>query len=190
MINGAGELLREVLADDPHKVYAGLLTVLLRMVFILFAEDRGLLSNDALYSNYYSITGLFERLRAEAGRFPDTMDLRYGAWAQLLTLFRLIYDGGSHGELRLPARKGYLFDPGKYPFLEGRPSQSGNVEKSEYDIPHVSGWSDFSGVLKNLLVLDGERLNYRTLDVEQIGSVYETIMGFNLEHRPGAQYCD
>ncbi len=36
-------------------------------------------------------------------------------------------------------------------------------------------------VLSNLLILDGERLSYRTLDVEQIGSVYETIMGFELE---------
>jgi len=36
-------------------------------------------------------------------------------------------------------------------------------------------------VLKNLLILDGERLSYRSLDVEQIGSVYETMMGFDLE---------
>ena len=36
-------------------------------------------------------------------------------------------------------------------------------------------------VLRNLLMLDGERLSYRTLDVEQIGSVYETMMGFGLE---------
>ncbi|MBX6311686.1 MAG: N-6 DNA methylase, partial [Isosphaeraceae bacterium] len=36
-------------------------------------------------------------------------------------------------------------------------------------------------MLQNLLILDGERLSYRTLDVEQIGSVYETMMGFSLE---------
>ena len=52
------------------------------------------------------------------------MDQRYGAWAQLLTLFRLVYDGGRHGGLQLPARKGYLFDPDRYPFLEGRPKGS------------------------------------------------------------------
>ena len=39
-------------------------------------------------------------------------------------------------------------------------------------------------VLENLLILDGERLSYRTLDVEQIGSVYETMMGFDLESGP------
>ena len=37
----------------------------------------------------------------------------------------------------------------------------------------------------SLLSLDGEKLSYRTLDVEQIGSVYETVMGFTVETRPG-----
>ena len=36
-------------------------------------------------------------------------------------------------------------------------------------------------VLQNLMMLDSERLSYRTLDVEQIGSVYEAIMGFRIE---------
>jgi len=91
---------------DPDIVYRGLLTTLLRMVFILYAEDRGLLSTDPVYLNYYSITGLYERLRIDDGQYPDTMDQRFGAWAQLLTLFHLIYIGGSHGALRIPAREG------------------------------------------------------------------------------------
>ncbi len=172
-----GQLLHDILAKDPNQVYAGLLTVLMRLVFILYAEDRGLLSTDSVYVNYYSVTGLFERLRADAGRFPDTMTHRYGAWAQLLTLFRLIHEGGSHAGFQIPARKGYLFDPERYLFLEGR-SVSSAAESTT--IPRVSDGVLFQ-VLSNLLILDGERLSYRTLDVEQIGSVYETIMGFNLE---------
>jgi hypothetical protein len=138
-----GELLRDVLAKDPNHVYAGLLTVLMRLVFVLFAEDRGLLSNDPVYANFYSVIGLFNRLRADHGRYPDTMDQRYGAWAQLLTLFRLIYEGGSHGNLKIPARRGYLFDPARYPFLgscqlsvvgcrlgEGHPDSAGNRDDS------------------------------------------------------------
>ena len=39
--------------------------------------------------------------------------------------------------------------------------------------------------LEKLLVLDGERISYRALDVEQIGSVYETMMGFRLETATG-----
>jgi hypothetical protein len=174
-------LLREVLAEDPNHVYGGLLTVLMRLVFILYAEDRGLLSNEAVYTNCYAVTGLFDRLRADAGRYPDTMEQRYGAWAQLLALFRLIYKGGSHGEFKIPARHGYLFDPDRYTFLEGRPRQTARHHTDEpVHIPRVSDGVVFR-VLNNLLILDGERLSYRTLDVEQIGSVYETMMGFDLE---------
>lgn len=174
-----GELLREVLERDPNHVYAGLLTTLLRLVFILFAEDRGLLSTDSVYANYYSVTGLYERLRVDAGRYPDTMDQRYGAWAQLLALFRLIYQGGSHGNMRIPTREGYLFDPDRYLFLEGRHEPSDDPA-----IPRVSDGVLFR-VLSKLLVLDGERLSYRTLAVEQIGSVYEAIMGFELHVAAG-----
>lgn len=180
-----GELLRAVLAEDPNHVYGGLLTVLMRLVFVLYAEDRGLISSDPVYANFYSITGLFERLRADAGRFPDTMDQRYGAWAQLLTLFRLVYEGGSHGGLSIPPRKGYLFDPDRYNFLEGRDWRTPRrmLDKSA-PVPRVPDGVIFR-VLNNLLILDGERLSYRTLDVEQIGSVYETMMGFGLEVAQG-----
>ena len=176
----SGQLLKEVLAHDPNRVYQGLLTVLLRLVFILFAEDRGLLSTDPIYTNHYGIGGLFERLRADAARYPDTMDQRFGAWAQLLTLFRLIYDGGSHGpKFDLPARRGYLFDPSRYAFLEGRRSAEDSIA-----IPRISD-GVLHRVLENLLILDGERLSYRNLDVEQIGSVYEAVMGFTLEVAAG-----
>jgi len=74
----------------------------------------------AVYGNHYSVTDLFEQLRSDAGRNPDTMDQRYGAWARLLTLFRLVHDGAQHGDLHLPSRKGDLFYPDRYPFLEGR----------------------------------------------------------------------
>jgi hypothetical protein len=174
-----GDLLRDVLARDPDHVYHGLLTTLLRLVFVLFAEDRGLLSTDPIYSNYYSITGLYERLRADAGRYPDTMDQRYGAWAQLLALFGLMYSGGSHGAMKIPAREGYLFDPERYLFLEGR-----HDKKDKPEIPRVSDGVVYR-VLTKLLLLDGERLSYRTLAVEQIGSVYEAIMGFELQVATG-----
>ena len=174
-----GELLRDILAREPNLVYAGLLTTLLRLVFLLYAEDRGLLSTDSVYANYYSVTGLYERLRADAGRYPDTMYQRYGAWAQLLALFRLVYEGGSHGGMRIPPREGYLFDPDRYLFLEGR-----RQRRDEPAIPRVSDGVLYH-VLSKLMVLDGERLSYRTLAVEQIGSVYETIMGFDLHVAAG-----
>jgi len=79
-----GALLGKLAHRDPDTIYGGLLTVLLRLIFILYAEDRGLISTDPLYVNHYAVSGLFQRLQADAGRYPDTMDSRYGAWAQLL----------------------------------------------------------------------------------------------------------
>ena len=123
-----GELLSEVLADDPNHVYGGLLTVLLRLVFLLYAEDRSLLSNDEVYQNFYSVTGLFERLREDAGRYTDTMDHRYGAWAQLLTLFRLIYNGGRHAGMRIPAAEDTSLTQTVIASLKaGRSTQSDNM---------------------------------------------------------------
>ena len=179
-----GELLRAVLAKNPDDVYAGLLNVLMRMVFLLFAEDRGIVPTDPknrqpteTYVRYYSVHGLFERLRADAERYPDTMDQRYGAWAQLLALFRAVHEGCKHPQMQMPARSGHLFDPDRFKFLEGR-------SLSEPRLPLVSDGTIFR-VLHKLFILDGERLSYRTLDVQEIGSVYQTIMGFGLEITAG-----
>lgn len=169
-----GELLKEVLARDPDSVYAGLLNVLLRLVFLLYAEDRGLMPGSPLYVQHYSVHGLFEKLRTDAQNHPDTMDHRYGAWPRLLALFRALHGGCRHPQLQMPARRGYLFDPERFPFLEGQTAS----------IPLVADGVIWR-VLDKLLMLGGERLSYRTLDVEQIGSVYETIMGFRLEVAQG-----
>jgi len=170
-----GVLLKDVLATAPNKVYEGLLTVLMRSVFLLFAEDRGLMPGGSLYQQNYALHGLFERLRADHERYPDTMDSRYGAWAQLLALFRAVYNGCSHPSMKLPARAGYLFDPERFPFLEGRPTASSPPGR----LPLVPDGTIFR-CLRRLLILKGERLSYRTLDVEQIGSVYEVMMGFGV----------
>ncbi|HSN98681.1 MAG TPA: DNA methyltransferase, partial [Candidatus Nanopelagicales bacterium] len=112
------------------------------------------------------------------------MHARYGAWAQLLTLFRVLHDGARAPEMHLPARAGRLFDPDAYPFLEGRPHGTRRVLGERITPPLVSDGVIYE-VLGLLLYLDGERLSYRTLDVEQIGSVYEAMMGFTLEQARG-----
>jgi hypothetical protein len=175
-----GELLADVLSKAPDQVYAGQLTVLLRLVFLLYAEDRGLMSDSEVYVRHYSVTGLFEKLREDSGRHPDTMDQRYGAWARLVTVFRMVHDGAQGSGIKLPARHGYLFDPDRYPFLEGRKFGSQRVPGERIAPPLVSDGVVFR-VLRNLMILDGERLSYRALDVEQIGSVYEAMMGFRVE---------
>ncbi|MBN3992638.1 MAG: N-6 DNA methylase [Nostoc sp. NMS2] len=173
-------LISDIATTAPQHIYGGLITILLRLVFLLYAEDRGLMSQDAVYTRYYSVSGLYERLREDAGNYPDTMDQRYGAWAWLLSLFRLVYDGGGHADLYLPARHGQLFDPDEYPFLEGRPQYTAYQTGESLEPPRVSD-GVIHRVLQGLLVLDGERLSYRSLDVEKLGSVYEAVTGYEVE---------
>ena len=178
-----GNLLREV-EKNPQHIYGGLLTVLMRLVFILYAEDKGLMPNDDVYQQYYSITGLYEKLREDDGSYPDTMEQRFGAWACLLSLFRLVYDGGGSVPDYLPARHGQLFNPDEYPFLEGREL---GTQFQVGEIVETPGIPDgvIYRILHKLLILDGEQLSYRALDVEQIGSVYEAIMGFDIQLAQG-----
>ena len=179
-----GELLRQTLAEHPDAVYRALLTVILRLVFVLYAEERDMLPEDDTFLRHYSLAGLYERLREDAALFPDTMDQRYGAWAQLLVLFRMIHDGAESGAMRLPKRHGVLFDPDRFTFLEGRPSSGARQIHERIEPPLVPDGTIYRA-LDKLLVLDGERISYRALDVEQIGSVYETMMGFRLETATG-----
>ena len=140
------ELLRGFVAADAHRgalpalarespdhLYSGLIVVLMRLVFLLYTEDRGMMPGHPVYQQHYSLGGLFARLRADAAAWPDTMDQRFGAWAQLLSLFRLVYGGGRHGNLSFVARKGRLFDPARFPFLERLPlsKRSGSAEAAE-----------------------------------------------------------
>lgn len=179
-----GALLRHPLAEDPDEVYRALLTVILRLVFLLYAEERDMLPEDETFLRYYSLAGLHERLREDEALNPDTMDQRFGAWAQLLVLFRMIHDGAEAGPVRLPRRHGVLFDPDRFPFLEGRLSAGGRQQNERIEPPLVPDGTIYRA-LQKLLVLDGERISYRVLDVEQIGSVYETMMGFRLETATG-----
>lgn len=179
-----GELLREPLAEHPDDVYRALLTVILRLVFLLYAEERDMLPEEETFLRYYSLAGLHERLRENAALFPDTMDQRFGAWAQLLVLFRLVHDGADAGEMRLPKRHGVLFDPDRFAFLEGRTSGGARQIHERIEPPLVPDGTVYRA-LEKLLILDGERISYSALDVEQIGSVYETMMGFRLETAAG-----
>ena len=179
-----GEILREPLAEHPDEVYRALLTVILRLVFFLYAEERDMLPEDETFLRYYSLAGLYERLREDATLYPDTMDQRYGAWVQLLVLFRMVHDGAECGAMRLPKRHGVLFDPDRFPFLEGRTGGGEHQSHDRIEPPLVPDGTIYRA-LEKLLVLDGERISYRAPDVEQIGSVYETMMDFRLETASG-----
>jgi hypothetical protein len=175
--------IKALARDDPHHLYEGLLTVLMRLVFLLYAEDRDLLPAQRsgpglqLYEENYSVRGLLAKLEDDEARYPATMDDRVGGWGRLLALFRLVHEGDRHGWIQ--PRGGKLFDPEAFAFLESRSDRGA--------APRVARVSDACvlKVLRGLMRLNGERLSYRTLDVEQIGSVYETVMGFTVEVASG-----
>ena len=172
--------------DDPDEVYRGLLAFVLRLIFLLYAEERDMLPQNETFLGAYSLGGLHKRLTEEAALHPDTMDQRYGAYAQLLALFRMVHDGARSGDMQLTRRHGTLFDPDRYRFLEGRTHEvaGGRQVHQRIEAPLVPDGTVYR-VLDKLLVLDGERISYRALDVEHIGSVYETMMGFGLETATG-----
>ena len=143
---------------DPQHLYGGLITTLMRLVFALYAEDRGLMPDHPVYQQHYSLGGLFARLRADAAAWPDTMDQRFGAWAQLLSLFRLIYGGGGHAGLSFVARKGRLFDPDRFPFLEGRHI---SVDSQSQPEPAMYGTSE-QDAHQSLRVAQAAPMPYRT----------------------------
>jgi N-6 DNA Methylase len=175
----------EALAQsDPEHLYDGLLAVLLRLVFLLYAEDRDLIPSRsdaearAFYAQGYGVRALYGQLLDDRAHHPDTMDERRGAWGRLLALFSLVHHGDSTRRW-IRGRGGRLFGPAAYPFLQGQ-------EKAD-DEPAPALVSDgcILRILDSLITVDGEKLSYRSLDVEQIGSVYETVMGFAIETRPG-----
>lgn len=177
----------EALADaESHHLYEGLLTCLMRLVFLLYAEDRDLLPSSpdphlkTLWEGAYSIKTLYAKLLTDEALNPDTMDERRGAWGQLLAVFRIIHDG--HGDW-VARRGGKLFDPDVFPFLEGR--DKGSTKDDAKVLPISDGC--ILRILHGLMTVEArslsgekirERLSYRSLDVESIGSVYETVMGF------------
>jgi hypothetical protein len=161
------------------------LSVVLRLVFLLYAEDQSLLPVEhPTYAEHLSLFGLYARLSHDAGAHPESMHHRFGAYGQFLSLFRTVFFGVKHKSLELPPRRGRLFDPNAYPFLEGGlPDWTAAVvdpeARSEARPPSVDDGTIYR-VLHRLVVFEGQRLSYRTLDVEQIGSVYESLMGYHV----------
>ena len=146
-------------SDRTHEIYEGLLTVLMRLVFLLYAEEREMFPTDDLFVRNYSIAGLFARLVEDEARHPDTMDQRFGAWAHLVSLFRLAYGGVAYDDrnaldsqrIAIPARHGDLFRPDRFPFLEGR-SAADETEPAMVSLPRVPDGTILR-VLRNLLYL-------------------------------------
>lgn len=157
---------------EPTELYEAGLTVMMRIVFLLSAEERGLLLlGDELYEANYAVSTLRLQLRAES---EEILERRWDAWSRLLSLFRAVYGGIDHEALRLPALGGSLFDPDRFPFLEGR--SRGSRWKVDMARPLPIDNRTVLLLLEAVQLFRGRTLSYMALDVEQIGYVYEGLL--------------
>ncbi len=168
-----GELLKGV---EPTELYEAGLTYMMRLVFLLCAEERGLLLlGDETYEANYAVSTLRMKLREEAGLHgEEVLSYRNNAWARLLAVFRAVYGGVEHESMRMPALGGSLFDPDRFPFLEGR--SKGSNWKIDEARPLPIDNRTVLLFLDAIQVFKGRTLSYRALDVEQIGYVYEGLL--------------
>jgi hypothetical protein len=181
--DSGGALLKGVPED---KLYEAALTVMMRLVFLFCAEERELLLlGDELYDKNYAVSTLREQLRVTADSFgEEVLERRHDAWSRLLSTFRAVYAGIQHPRLKLPAYKGELFDPDRFPFLEGR--QAGTSWKDTPCQPIPVDNRTTLHLLEALQVLQvrmpgggpatPRKLSFRALSILQIGHVYEGLL--------------
>ena len=162
--------LVEAIADATGKSLAKIreaaLIFLYRLLFVLYAEDRGLLPvNDERYDDY----GLRKRVRDDIARRmvdKDTFsDRATSYYDHLMTLFRLIDKGDT--SIGLPPYNGGLFAAAT--LLEEVRLPDATIANIIYDLSHIKGTQE-----------DRRFVNYRDMSVQQLGSIYERL----LEHEP------
>lgn len=186
---------RQLLAGMVEKeLYDGALTVMMRLVFLFSAEERKLLLlGDPLYDQHYAVSTLSELLRERADQHgEEVLERRHDAWCRLLATFRAVYVGVQHEAMRLPAYGGTLFDPDRYPFLEGRAKDSKWTNTAAKPLPINN--RVVLHLLEALQLLrvkvpgggpaEARRLSFRALDIEQIGHVYEGLLDHTAKRAP------
>ena len=149
--------------EELPEVRQAALIFLYRLLFVLYAEDRGLLPvNDTRYDDY----GLRKRVRDDvADRMADRDTFSKFAsnhYDHLMTLCRLIDKGDP--SIGLPPYNGGLFASEAAPMLERVRLSDKNIAPIVYDLSHAE--------------TDGERrfVNYRDMSVQQLGSIYERLL--------------
>ena len=164
-------------------VFEASLTLMMRLVFLLYAEENRLLPHgNPFYDQSYGVVHLWKELSAQRRVDREGMRQRFDAWDRLLALFRIIHAGCDDPDLNLRAYGGHLFDPDAFPFLEGRRPGSTWQDGDILEPPRITNETVWQ-LLKALRIarVGGrrgipQRVSYRTLDVEQLGHVYEGLI--------------
>lgn len=160
---------------DLHEAYHRTLIILFRLLFVAYAEDRGLLP----YQRNVRYTK--KALKTLAREFTEDADLTfdpdaYDRWEDLKSVWRAVDDGNS--EWDVPAYNGGLFaaDPELHP--------------SGYAISQMRlSNAEIGPALKALLIDKGNDGNvgpvdFRSLSVREFGTIYEGLLESSLSVAP------
>jgi len=152
----------ELTAED---YYRQLLYLIYRLLFLMVAEERKLLTDNKVYREHYSITRL--RQLAEARLYAPQ---RHGdLWLGLQKTFKLFQQEKFGAHLEIPPLNGELFSPLRTKALED--TRLANTDLLEA-IHRISLYRD-----EETHTL--RRVNYAHLDVEELGSVYESLLDYH-----------
>ena len=171
------------------EVYGNALIFLYRLLFVLYAESRGLLpvkshgaGANRRYLNEFSLARLVERLR-DGTLYTDDAFTRL--FEELLRLFHLI--NGTHPRqnesLGVTRYNGGLFNPELNPRLErwqiGDRALADVLRQLIFAQPPTR-----AGQRQGQLATD-EAIDYSTLEVRQLGDIYEGLLGAHFEREGG-----
>ncbi|MFL9458486.1 MULTISPECIES: Eco57I restriction-modification methylase domain-containing protein [Nostocales] len=170
---------------SESNLYEAALTLMMRLVFLFSAEERNLLLlDDPTYSQFYAVSTLGTQLREVADKQgEEILQYRCDAWCRLLATFRAVHGGIQHDVITLKAYGGRLFDPDRFPFLEGRAVSTSWRNTPANPIP-VNNRTVLH-LLEALQILqvkvpgggtESRKVSFRALDIEQIGHVYEGLL--------------
>jgi hypothetical protein len=168
--------LRQLIEENQlisKDFYRLLLFLIYRLLFLMVAESRNLLlaGEDAekvrIYREYYSI----ERLRALAERPSYRREGFQDIWQGLIVTFALFNENWRGEVLGLSPLNGDLFGEKTLKILEGCAIDNHDLLMS---IRELSLYEN-KGQLR--------RVNYGALDVEELGSVYESLLDFTPQFR-------
>ena len=163
----------EVLAPAPgirDLRDAGLL-VLYRLLFILYAESRDeRLAAHALYWKSYSLDMLVAKLLRTP--FEELPANRTGLWSQIRALFNIYNDGlpALPGMQNIPPRGGRLFS-------DATP-EGAIIQRLRLDDRTVGGLLLTLATTQPRRGVGRERISFRELEIEQLGSVYEGLLEY------------
>lgn len=162
------------LTEKPDDIYQAAVTVMMRIVFLLFAEERDMLPTEQLYWDSYAIRDLLDDLRTQAAGGEEHLDESFDAWHRLLAVSQALHEGVNYDEMRMPAYGGSLLDPERFPWLGATDTRGLRLKVSDRVMLHV-----LQSVQTVVARGERRRISFRDIDVEQIGYIYEGLLGYS-----------